>query len=104
MTYNFTHREEPTQEEKFKKAQQQLKETEAKVKLFKEVAEHNLEMFTNEFKSRLFDYGALSTHKISQLSEEEVRQLGINFFTKMLAKKSYENQEFYFDKKLIVRQ
>jgi len=39
MTYNFTHREEPTQEEKFKKAQQQLKET---------------EMFTNEFKSRMF--------------------------------------------------
>lgn len=98
--------DEPTQEEKFKNAQQQLKEKETatKVKIFKEVAEHNLEMFTNELKARLFDYGALNTHKISQLSEEEVRQLGINFFTKMLAKKSYENQEFYFDKKLIVRQ
>lgn len=72
--------------------------------LFKEVAESNLERFYNSFKNQVFDYRALNTHKITKvLTEEEVRQLAINFFVKSLVKLNFEYQEQYFDKKLIVK-
>lgn len=70
---------------------------------FKEVAEANLQNFVNGFKNELFNYRALNTHKICNLSDDEVRHLAINFFTKELAKQSFKNQEFYFDKTLIVK-
>ena len=72
--------------------------------IFKEVAEENLRTFCNDFNSQLFNYRALNTHKICNVfDEDEVRQLAINFFTKTLAKKNFENQEFYFDKKVICK-
>ena len=82
---------------------QQEKENLKKYELLKEVAEANLKTFCNEFNSTLFNYRALNTNFINRLTEEEVRQLGVNFFTKMVAKASYKNNEFYFDKKLTVK-
>ena len=75
-----------------------------KFEVLKEVAEANLKTFVHEFNKELFEYRALNTHRICDvLTEDEVRQLGVNFFTKMLMKKAYENENFYFDKKLTVR-
>lgn len=71
--------------------------------IFKDVAEENLRTFSNYFNSQLQEYKVLNSFKINKLTEDEVRQLGVNFFTKMVAKATYENNEFYFDKKLTVK-
>ena len=74
-----------------------------KFEIFKEVAENNMQMLVNSFSREVFNYRALNTHKIINLTEEEVRQLAINFFAKEIAKASFENSQFYFDKKLTVK-
>jgi len=75
------------------------------LEVFKEVAEENLRTFTNGFKSALFEYASLNKHRITEvLTDDETRHLAINFFTTQLAKKSFENQNFYFDKLLTFKQ
>jgi len=71
-----------------------------KYDLFKEVFETNLQSFINRANNDAFDYGALNINKILNLSDDEIRSLAVNFFTKTLTKKLNENIDFYFDKKL----
>ena len=66
---------------------------------FKEVAESNLQMFVNGFKDSVFNYRALNTNKICNLSDSEVRQLAVNFFIKEMAKKVSEKTDLYFEQK-----
>lgn len=69
-----------------------------KFELFKEVVFSNLEMFINRINNESFNYRATNTNKIISLSEDEIRRLAVNFFTKELTKKVNENISFYFDK------
>lgn len=78
----------------------QNEELKRKQDLFKEVAEHNLNMFKNGFKSKFYDYSILEKNFIQKCTDEEIRQLAINFFIKELTNELAENTNFYFDKKL----
>jgi len=72
-----------------------------RLNLFKEVAEANLTSFIHNFNNNLWDFRVVNAHKITNVfSEEEVRQLAINFFTKEVSRMTFENVNFYFDKKI----
>tara|TARA_R110002012_G_scaffold204652_2_gene374445 strand:- start:3856 stop:4149 length:294 start_codon:yes stop_codon:yes gene_type:complete len=82
-----------------KKAEEEI--VKQKQEVFKEVAESNMQRFFNHFNKEVFEYSILQRDKISKLTEDEIRQLAVNFFGKELGKASFENQLFYFDKKLV---
>ena len=75
-------------------------ETVKKLNIFEEVAKSSLKTFLTHCNHSIFDYKISKQFKLSQLTEDQIRNLAFNFTTKLLAEELAERQKFYFDKHL----
>jgi len=65
------------------------KSNEFNPELFREVVKHNLDMLVNGITSEAFNKSILIGNPIR--TEDETRQMAVDFFEKQLAKKLYES-------------